>query len=142
MLQVINTKIVKPISIWPQQRQLQAGAVKNLSFSLKSGQNQLWMKKYVFLLFPTSITFLVLMVTYQPNLIFLDLMLSALSHSQSPQHSKTYLQSLETKPENHFILWQRWGNLFTSVKKAEILSLLGTKICLKEKLRDSESCIF
>ena len=27
---------------------------------------------------------------------FLDLMLSALSHSQSPHHSKTYLQSLET----------------------------------------------
>ena len=29
---------------------------------------------------------------------FLDLMLSSLSHSQSLQHSKTYLQSLETKP--------------------------------------------
>ena len=43
---------------------------------------------------------------------FLDLMLSALSHSQSPQHSKTYLQSLETKPETHFILWQSQGNLF------------------------------
>jgi hypothetical protein len=35
---------------------------------------------------------------------FLDRMLSALSHSQSPQHFKTYLQSLETKPETHFIL--------------------------------------
>ena len=42
----------------------------------------------------------------------LDLMLSALSHSQSPQHSKTYLQSLETKLETHFILWQSRGNLF------------------------------
>ena len=42
----------------------------------------------------------------------LHLMLSTLSHSQSPQHSKTYLQSLETKPETHFILWQSVGNLF------------------------------
>ena len=37
---------------------------------------------------------------------YLDLLLSALSHSQSLQHSKSYLQSLETKPETHFILWQ------------------------------------
>ena len=43
---------------------------------------------------------------------FFNLMLSALSHSQSPQHSKTYLQRLETKSETHFILWQSWGNLF------------------------------
>ena len=43
---------------------------------------------------------------------FLDLKLSALSRSQSPQHSKIYLQSLETKPETHFILWQSRGNLF------------------------------
>ena len=43
---------------------------------------------------------------------FLDLMLSALSHSQSTQHSKTFLQSLETKPETHVILWQSLVNLF------------------------------
>ena len=30
---------------------------------------------------------------------FVDLMLLVLLHSQNPQHSKTYLQSLETKPE-------------------------------------------
>ena len=39
-----------------------------------------------------------------PAIFFLDLTLSALSHSQSPQHSKTNLQSLDTKPETHFIL--------------------------------------
>ena len=79
----------------------------------------------------------------------LDLMLSALSHSQSPQHSKTYLQSLENKPETHFILWQSRGNLFHFSKKAKILYFLGTKSCLKAKLwlqitiffNDSESCM-
>ena len=35
---------------------------------------------------------------------FLEQVLSALSHSQSPQNSIKYLQSLETKPETHFIL--------------------------------------
>ena len=34
----------------------------------------------------------------------LDQMLSALLQSQSPQHSKTYLKSLEIKPETHFVL--------------------------------------
>ena len=43
---------------------------------------------------------------------FLDLILSELSNSQSPQHSKTHLQSLETNLETHFILWQSEGNLF------------------------------
>ena len=42
---------------------------------------------------------------------FLELTLSALSHSQSPQNSKTDTQSLETKPETNFILWQSQGNL-------------------------------
>ncbi len=37
---------------------------------------------------------------------FLDITLSELSHSQSPRHSKTYLQKLEIKIETHFILWQ------------------------------------
>ena len=61
------------------------------------------MKKYVFAYSNTN-NFLLLTVTYQPY--FLDLILSELSHSQSPQHSRTYLQSLETKPEAHLILWQ------------------------------------
>ena len=66
------------------------------------------------------------------NLLYL--MLSALSHSQSPQHSKTYLQSLETKPETHFILWQSRGNLCHFSLKVENIVILGTKSCLKEKL--------
>ena len=37
---------------------------------------------------------------------FLDLILSELSHSPSPWHSKTYLQSMETKTGTNFILWQ------------------------------------
>ena len=56
--------------------------------------------------------------------------ISILSHSPIPQHSKTYLQSLET--------------YLTSVKKANILSFLGTKSCLTEKMtplfkKDSKS---
>ena len=42
----------------------------------------------------------------------LNPMLPALSHMQSPGHSITYLQSLETKPETHFISWQSRGNHF------------------------------
>ena len=52
---------------------------------------------------------------------FLDLMLLALSQSQSPQYPKTYIQSLETIPETHFILWPSQGTFFTSVKKAKVL---------------------
>jgi hypothetical protein len=61
-------------------------------------------------------------------------MLSALSHSQSPQHFKTYLQSFETKPETHFIYAKVEETFFTSVKKAKNFSFFGTKSCLKEKL--------
>ena len=68
------------------------------------------------------------------NLVLL--MLSAPSHSQSPNHSKIYLQSLETKPETHFILWQSVENLFHFS-----LSFLGTKSCLKKKQR-LETTIF
>ncbi len=57
--------------------------------------------------------------------IFLDLMLSAPSHSQIPQHSKTYLQSLETKPENHFLLWQSQGNLFHFSIKGQHFVIFG-----------------
>ena len=46
-------------------------------------------------------------------IFFLDLMLSALSQSQSPQHSKTFLQSLDTKPETHFIFRQSRENLLS-----------------------------
>ena len=81
---------------------------------------------------------------------YLDLILSDLSHSQSPLHSKTYLQILETKTETHFTLWQSWGNLGSLyLKRTQILTFSGTKSCLKEKLwlqttisfRDSESCM-
>ena len=61
---------------------------------------------------------------------FLDLMLSALS--QIPQHSKTYLQSLETKPENHFILWQSQGTLFElKYKRPTFSNFLGLKLIQK-----------
>ena len=36
-----KTQIATPISNLPQRRQLRAGAVKKLTLSLKSGQNQL-----------------------------------------------------------------------------------------------------
>ena len=69
-------------------------------------------RKSMFLAFSHFNKFYVTHGNIQATLIFLDLMLSALSHRQSPQHSKTYLQSLETKQETHFILWQSLGNLF------------------------------
>ena len=47
-----QTQIVTPTSNWPQRRQLCSGAVNKFTFSQKSGQNQLWMKKYVFCFFP------------------------------------------------------------------------------------------
>ena len=65
---------------------------------------------------------------------FLDLMLSVLSHSESPQHSKIYLQSSETKPETHLYYSKVKDTFFTSFKKAKIWYFLGTKSCLKEKL--------
>ena len=37
---------------------------------------------------------------------FWDLILTELSHNQSPQHSKIYLQSLKAKTETHLKLWQ------------------------------------
>ena len=59
---------------------------------------------------------------------FWDRMISALSHSQSPQHFKTYLQSLETKPETHFILCQSQGNLFSlQLKRPKFCHFLGLK---------------
>ena len=64
----------------------------------------------------------------------LHLTLSELSHSQRPQHSKTYLQSL--KPNRKLVSY--YGKVketnFTSVKKAKMLSFLGTKRCRTEKL--------
>ena len=63
---------------------------------------------------------------------FWDLMVSALLHSRSPQHSKKYLQSLEIKPDSLFILWQSQGNLF--LLQLERPKIVGTKSCLKKKL--------
>ena len=66
------------------------------------------------------------------NFNLLDLSLSELSHSQGPQHVKTYLQSLKTKPETHFYNGKVQESNFTSVEKANILSFIGTKGCLIE----------
>ena len=63
--------IKNPLSNLTQLRQLSAGAVKTITFSQKSGQRELRIKKRdFFLLFPTSITFLLFLVTYQPYLNF------------------------------------------------------------------------
>ena len=66
---------------------------------------------------------------------FLGLILSELSHSQSPQNSKTYLQSLKTKPETRYYGKAKETN-FTSVKKANILSFLGNKCCRMKKTKN------
>ena len=93
-----QTQIVTSISNWPQRRQLHAGAVKKFTFSQKGGQNQLWMKSMFFAFYHLNHFF----GTHGPIpaiLKLLDLILSTLSHSQSPQHSKKYLQCLETKSD-------------------------------------------
>ena len=96
-----QTKFVTPISNWPQRQQVRAGAAKKLTFSQKSGQNQLWMKKYVFLHFNNYFG----THGHIPAIFnFLDLILSALSHNQRPQNFKTYLQSFETNMESFFYI--------------------------------------
>ena len=69
-------------------------------------------QKSVFIAFPHFNNFFGTHGHIPAIFLFLDLMLAVPSHSQSPQHSKTYLQSLETKPETYFIFWQSQQNLF------------------------------
>ena len=72
----------------------------NLPLSQKGEQNKLCF----FLFFsPTSITFCYSLPPTS-HILFFRPDLTELSHSQSPQYSKTYLQNLETKPETHLIL--------------------------------------
>ena len=73
---------------------------------------------------------------------FHNLILSELSHSQSPQHSKTYLQCLETKMETHLYYGKVKETYFTPVKNAKMLSSLETKSCLKEKIELQTSIFF
>ena len=82
------------------------------------------------------------------NLLYL--ILSELSYSQSPQHSKTYLQSLKIKPETRFILWQSSGNQFHFSQKGQHfvifrdLTLSDGKNKIKNPIfffRDSEICM-
>ena len=106
-------------------------------------------EKVCFLLFPTSITFLLLTVTYQPYLIFWALL-----------YQNYHTAKAHSIPKHIFKIWKLnrklvsyYGKVketnFTSVKKAKILSFLGTKRCQTEKLRlkpliffrDSESCM-
>ena len=91
------------------------------------------MKKSIFFLFPTSITFLLLMVTNQPYLLFQTLMNQSYHISKSPSIPKHILKVWT--PNQKFILF--YGKVketyFTSVKKSKILSFLGTKKCLTEE---------
>ena len=89
-------------------------------------------EKYVFCFSPLQI-FFCKSRSHFCYIYFLDLILSELYHSQSPQHSKTYLQCWETKPETHFMLCQSKETYFTSVKKAKQISSLGPKSCLTRK---------
>ena len=65
-----------------------------------------------FLVFSTSITFFVAPGHIPAIFDLWDPILSELSHSQNPQHFRTYLQYLETNTETRFIVWQSYGNLF------------------------------
>ena len=81
---------------------------------------------------------------------FWDPITPELSHSQSPQHSRTYLQNLETNMETHFILWQSSGNLIHFSQKCpnfvvfKDLKLSDGKTIIANPIfffRDSESCM-
>ena len=106
-------QIVTPLSNWPQQRQLRAGAIKKINLITKKWRKSALNEKVCFFPFSHFNNFFGTRGKIQAIFNFLEQVLSLLSHSQSPQHSKTYLQCLETKLETHFILWQSWGNLFS-----------------------------
>ena len=74
------------------------------------------MKKYVFCFFHFN-NFFVTPGHIQAIFNFQDPILPELSHSQSRQHSRTYLQNLETNTETNFIVWQSQGNLIHFSKK-------------------------
>ena len=113
-----QTLIATPILNWPQRRQLRSGAVKKFTFNKKVDKISFEWKKFCFAFLHFN-NFFVTHGHISAMLTFLDLILSELSHSKSPQHSKTYLQKLETKTETHFILQQRQGNLFHFSQKGQ-----------------------
>ena len=105
------------------------------SFLQRSGPNELWIQKIFFLTLPFSINFLLLTVTYQPYWIFKTLFNQNYHIAKAPSIPKHMFKVW--KPNRKLILY--YGKVkettFTSVKKTTILSFLGTRICLKEKLR-------
>ena len=100
-----QTQIVTPISNWPQRRQLCSDAVKYLPFNIKVEKIR-FEGRSMFFAFSHFNNFFVTHGHIPAIFNFLDLILSELSHNQSPQHSKTYLQSLKAKTETHLMLWQ------------------------------------
>ena len=84
------------------------------------------MKKYFFLLFPTSINFLLLSGTFPPYLIL-----------ETQYYQNGHTATAPSIPEHIFKIWKPIWKLilysgkitetyFTSVKKAQILSFLST----------------
>ena len=102
-LQVIKHKLQLLYQINRSKNSSTLVVSTNLPLSQKGEQNKL-----CFLVFfpPTSITFCYSLppTSHILFILFFRPDLTELSHSQSPQYSKTYLQSLETKPETHLIL--------------------------------------
>ena len=114
MLQVIKHKMQHLYQINRSEDSSALVISKNLPFHKKVDKKSFEWKSMLFAFFHFK-NFCVTPGHIQATFNFLDLILSELSHGQSPQHSKTYLQSLETKPETHFMLWQ------SSIKNAKIL---------------------
>ena len=71
----------------------------------KVGKISFEWKKVFFLAFSHFNNFFVTQGQIPAISNFLDLILPELSHNQSLQYSKTYLQSLKAKTETHFIIW-------------------------------------
>ena len=92
----IKLTAATPAPLWCCQKIYFNIKVEKISFELKR----------MFFFFSHFNNFFVTHGHIPSVLNFLDLILSELSHNQSPQHSKTYIQSLKAKTEIDFISWQ------------------------------------
>ena len=92
-------------SSYPQQQQVCAGDIQQLTFSQKVLKKDFNEKVCFFAFFHFNNFFVT--PGHNPAMFnFWDLILSELSQSQYSQFSKTYLQNLETHTEINFIVCQ------------------------------------
>ena len=110
MLQVIKHKMQHLYQINRSDNSSALVISKNLPFHKKVDKKSFEWKSMLFAFFHFK-NFFVTPGHIQAIFNFWDPILPELSHSQSPQHSRTYLQNLETNTETNFKVWQSSGNL-------------------------------